>query len=424
MAIFDQAIRRAMDVWGSLIPELGSNPLSFGGGGSNPLSFGEGTPNPLSFGEALGGRTGYGVPPSAYAPFGFGRTPVDDSINYGLGRAVADKADKAAALSAARATRPSYPLNPSLSPDAIQAQALYSPHVSRLAGQYGVDEALVRAVIEAESSWNAAARSPVGAVGLMQLMPDTAAGLGVDPYNAVSNIEGGTRYLAQQLAAFGGDVPKALAAYNAGPGTVTGGGTLPAETQAYVRRVMGLYNRYRDLASPAASAASEASAAAGAGLDYSTGGVTDSGANARAVVSRARGLMALSLPYVFGGGRNGDRSSVDCSSYVSRVFDEALHVKLPAQTDEMFRATAPLIRVQNGQQTQDAPRPGDLVFFRYNSPMDASEFPHVGIVVSGGARPKMMNAVAPGIGIREDDITDFADRLGASVVYRRVYKPR
>jgi hypothetical protein len=95
-------------------------------------------------------------------------------------------------------------------------------------------------MIGAESSWNQSAVSPKGATGLGQLMPATAAELGVDPNDPFQNIEGSARYLAQQYATFG-SWPLALAAYNAGPGNVRKHGGIPpfAETQAYVPKIMG-----------------------------------------------------------------------------------------------------------------------------------------------------------------------------------------
>ena len=114
--------------------------------------------------------------------------------------------------------------------------------VARYASQYAVDPALVRAVIASESGWDPAARSRVGAIGLMQLMPGTAAALGVNPFILEQNIEGGVRYLAGLLRAFGGNIERALIAYNAGPGFagrfIRGEVALYGETRDYVRDVM------------------------------------------------------------------------------------------------------------------------------------------------------------------------------------------
>ena len=91
--------------------------------------------------------------------------------------------------------------------------------------------------------FNQDAVSSVGAIGVMQLMPDTAASLGVDPYNKQQNIEGGAKYLRQMLDTFGGDTKKAVAAYNAGPGAVKDYGGVPPykETQNYVNKVLDIY---------------------------------------------------------------------------------------------------------------------------------------------------------------------------------------
>lgn len=123
----------------------------------------------------------------------------------------------------------------------------YEHEIAVAAHEFGVDPALVRAVIHAESAFNESAISPAGAQGLMQLMPATARELGVNnAMSATDNIRGGVHYLAKMLQQFKGDITLATAAYNAGPGAVGRHGGVPpyAETKAYVNRVGILHERY------------------------------------------------------------------------------------------------------------------------------------------------------------------------------------
>lgn len=124
----------------------------------------------------------------------------------------------------------------------------FSAEIQAAAGVYSVDESLIRAIIHAESAYHPDALSPRGAQGLMQLMPATQRELQVkDVFDPLSNIEGGTQYLARLLNQFDQDVELATAAYNAGPGAVKEYGGVPPyrETREYVRRVKILYRRYR-----------------------------------------------------------------------------------------------------------------------------------------------------------------------------------
>jgi soluble lytic murein transglycosylase-like protein len=119
--------------------------------------------------------------------------------------------------------------------------------IARAGRRYSVDPGLVKAVIHVESRFDTTAVSPKGALGLMQLMPRTAALVGVDDaFDPWQNISGGTRYLGYLLKRFKGDLELSLAAYNAGESTVRRYGGMPPyrETQRYVKRVLDLRRRY------------------------------------------------------------------------------------------------------------------------------------------------------------------------------------
>ena len=117
----------------------------------------------------------------------------------------------------------------------------YRVKVAELSARFDLSPSLIEAMVWQESRWRHDARSPAGAQGLAQLMPGTARELGVDPSDPFANLEGGARYLRQQLDRFDGDLEKALAAYNAGPGRVERANGIPRirETQLYVASILG-----------------------------------------------------------------------------------------------------------------------------------------------------------------------------------------
>jgi soluble lytic murein transglycosylase-like protein len=143
---------------------------------------------------------------------------------------------------------PLNPFSPGVSRVPSSPPEQLKPLIGEAARKAGVDERLLDAVVAAESAYDPNARSRAGALGLTQLMPNTAASLGVaDPFDPWQNLLGGAGYLSKLLGQFGGDVRLALAAYNAGPGAVERHGGMPPyrETQAYVDRVLALYESKR-----------------------------------------------------------------------------------------------------------------------------------------------------------------------------------
>ena len=124
----------------------------------------------------------------------------------------------------------------------------YDSIIHKAQAKYGVAVSLIKAVIHAESGFDAQAVSKKGARGLMQIMPDNYKVLSIsDPFDPSQNIMGGTRYLKQLLNRYDDKLPLALAAYNAGPNAVDKYGQIPPykETKNYVQKVMTLYNRYK-----------------------------------------------------------------------------------------------------------------------------------------------------------------------------------
>ena len=116
----------------------------------------------------------------------------------------------------------------------------WAPAICQASQSTGVPAPYIAAIMTQESHGNPGLRSSAGAIGLMQLMPATARGLGVNPYNSSQNILGGARYLGQLLGTFKGNLKLAFAAYNAGPGAVQRYGTVPPyrQTRSYVRNIL------------------------------------------------------------------------------------------------------------------------------------------------------------------------------------------
>ncbi len=154
----------------------------------------------------------------------------------------------APAATAATATAPSAGLLSTGGASELPAGTPYAAEITAAAKKHGIDPALLAGLVKQESGFDPNAGSHAGARGLTQLMPATAAGLGVtNVLDPLQSLDGGAKYLRQQLDAFGGDVTRALAAYNAGPGAVQRYGGVPpyAETQNYVRVVQANAAQYR-----------------------------------------------------------------------------------------------------------------------------------------------------------------------------------
>jgi len=138
---------------------------------------------------------------------------------------------------------------PQKSGNKLTSDQNYAEVILSAAEQFSVDPHLVRAVIKAESGFNPGALSGKGAMGLMQLMPDTAREMGVsNPFDPEENIRGGVMYLSQLLNSLRGDVPLALAAYNAGPQRVTSCNGIPPfrETRNYIEKVLNYYQLFKN----------------------------------------------------------------------------------------------------------------------------------------------------------------------------------
>lgn len=161
------------------------------------------------------------------------------------------------------------------------------------ANQYGVDPSLALGVAQTESNFNPNAVSPAGAIGVMQLMPGTAASLGVDPNNIEQNIQGGVQLLSQLLSQYGGNVQQALWAYNAGPGSVASG-TLPAETASYIPTVLSNAQNFSGVVPAPSSVVENPDLSAGTSLDVS-GNTTIAGFTIPTTYAIAGGILLFGL---------------------------------------------------------------------------------------------------------------------------------
>jgi cell wall-associated NlpC family hydrolase len=259
----------------------------------------------------------------------------------------------------------------------------YDDMIRQAAAEAGVSPALVKAVARAESGFDPNSGSTAGAQGLMQLMPDTARGLGVtNPLDPMQSLRGGARYLRQMLDRFGGDVTKALAAYNAGPNAVAQYGGIPPypETQAYVPRVLGYYQEYGGGADPTVATGDSAA------LRFTgTSPLAPQGTGGQVATT---GLQFLGTPYVWGGTTP---AGFDCSGLAQYLYARS-GVRIPRTSEEQFQAGTPVAANQL--------RPGDLVFFRKNGDVH-----HVGIYLGSG---RFLQAPHTGDVVKISSLTDPA----------------
>jgi soluble lytic murein transglycosylase-like protein len=161
------------------------------------------------------------------------------SFKQVLQSAIEDEGD------AARITETAEPLGPSVGSAEESEAGMYETTIKAAAERFSIPSALIRAVIKQESDFDSQAVSHKGAMGLMQLMPETAELLGVDnPFDPDENIFGGTRYLVDLINLYEGNLNKALAAYNAGPQRVKTQVPNIPETQGFVDAVLHHYERY------------------------------------------------------------------------------------------------------------------------------------------------------------------------------------
>ncbi|GEM_PF-3400357 len=268
-----EALRQSFAGWGSAFGGSGGNtgagfsPWGLAGmsgmtgsGMAGLQGLGMGLPGMGLPGMGLGGASGAGggagLPAMLAGMMGLGGLPAQ------LSPAVRDALLPAAFTGVPHAAQPPAPTIPTSAATTPPVAASSAPSASgaitddvpfaglirEAAARYSVPPALLAAVMKSESGFNPRAHSPAGAMGLMQLMPGTAAGLGVDdPWDPAQNVDGGAHYLSNALSRYNGDVRMVLQHYNAGPGAVAKyNGDVPyEETRRYVRNVMAAYERFQ-----------------------------------------------------------------------------------------------------------------------------------------------------------------------------------
>ena len=168
-----------------------------------------------------------------------------DKVSNNFGTVDKEGIDRSSDVERAKASRSKS--NAVIPRDKTELMKIINTNISAASKKYGIDENLIRAVVKQESDNNPYSLSNTGAQGLMQLMPETSDALNVkNPWDIAENIDGGTRYLKDQLITFKGDMKLALAAYNAGPESVKKYSGIPPyeETQNYVNAVVEYYKQY------------------------------------------------------------------------------------------------------------------------------------------------------------------------------------
>lgn len=272
----------------------------------------------------------------------------------------------------------------------------------------GVDPMLYVHLIQQESAFKPGAGSPAGAQGLAQLMPATARDLGVsDPFDPMQSLEGGAKYLKQQLDRFNGDPIKALAAYNAGPGAVEKYGGVPPyeETQRYVDRIVSGV-----AADQAGSGSAPTTTPAPATGSFTGGGGTRVNTLPGTAGTQLGGWQQMAMdqlnkPYIWGSGsgaggrgtgdidpQTGLPRGFDCSGYVAWVLKNGMGIDLPAQTASAYQKTQAI--------SQDQAQPGDIVF--YNMNQDDPHVQHMAIYLGGG---KIIEAGGTSRAVNIDSVT-------------------